>query len=132
MTWLRWAWNHRTAVLIVVALLGLTAMQIAHRWETAALRDQLDGAKLGELRGEQHGVREALRGYAAEQEKLQATIARDRAALAGALDRARAAGAEVARAREAGARLVTSGTLDEVVAAGRKLGYHPRIVQEPR
>lgn len=128
----RLAWQHRTVTLIVLALLALTAMQIAHRWETAALREQLDGAQLGAIRGEQHGVREALRGYAAEQEKLQATIARDRAALTGALDQVRAARADVARTREAGERLVKSGTLDEVVKAGQKLGYHPRIVQEPQ
>lgn len=124
-----WAW----AVLLVASLLVVQEVRVRRAVaERNALHEQQFRAVLGAIETKRQEKEREIGALKGERTRLKADVAAHRAR---ADELARQTGASrvaVERVTEAGTRLVVSGSLAEVIAAGEALGLKPLAAPRPR
>lgn len=119
----RWRLAAWACVLLVV-LGGAYALHRAHA-RAAALEDRFDKAKLDGLATERQAVQAEAAALAASRAQLQGQVVSLQRQAAALEARVATLTTKLATQEQAGRRLVERGTVDEVVAAGKALGFHP-------
>lgn len=124
-----WGW----AALVLLLYIGVQEYRIrAADRRAAAIERRIEDAKLEDLAKERAESAEVLKGLFRERAELRGAITSARASAAKVDAQVKALDAATARVEAAGRQLVESGTVDDVVRAGRALGVAPVPMRRPR
>lgn len=117
-----WLW----VALAVVGYAGVQEVRIR------ALHTRLDDAKLGDVAKDRAKVTGDLQALDGQRKALDASIAGAQAEVSGLRRQLTALHSTFAQQEVERTRLMETGTVDDVVAVGRALGYHPVGGTRPR
>ena len=122
-------WCYGLLVVLLYAAVMEYRVNAAERRATA-IEQRIEAAKLDEIGKEREALAKVKAGYEADRVRLRAEADRYKAAGEAIAKRLVRVDEVIAKGRAEGRALVESGTVDQVVEAGARLGYHP--VAQPR